>query len=163
MAIPMELERRFRVTGETWRPAAHRSSQIRQGYITDTDGVTVRVRRIGERGYITIKTPPAGIARAELEYEIPAEHADFLIASTCGSRTIDKVRHEVLFAGRTWTVDEFQGTNAGLVLAEIELDAADRAISLPEWVGLEVTTQTRFHNSYLSRHPFGQWRRDDAA
>jgi len=162
MAIPMECERRFLVTGNEWRGVSHRSSPIRQGYLTDCDGVTVRVRRVGERGYITIKTPQQGISRAELEYEIPVDHADFLIETACGRRMVEKVRHEISHAGLAWTVDEFHGLNRGLVLAEIELDRADRPVPLPAWIGPEVTSATQFHNSYLSRHPFTLWPSDAA-
>ena len=163
MPIPVECERRFLVTGDGWREMARQANRIRQGYLTNTEGVTVRVRRVGERGYLTIKTPKQGISRAELEYEIPAEHADFLIEAACGRRMIEKVRHEITHAGLAWTVDEFHGLNQGLVLAEIELDRADRPLVLPAWVGPEVTATNRFHNSYLSRHPYSLWVLDGAA
>jgi len=163
MAIPIECERRFLVMGDEWRHCASQSNRIRQGYLTNTDGVTVRIRRVGERAYITVKTPKQGIARAEFEYEIPADHADFMIETACGRRMIEKVRHDVCHQGLAWTVDEFHGLNHGLVLAEIELDRADRPLVLPSWVGPEVTATNRFHNSYLSRHPYSQWVMDGAA
>lgn len=158
MAIPIECERRFLVTSDAWRGKARAAHRIRQGYITSTDGVTVRVRRIGDRGFLTIKTPHQGFSRAELEYEIPCDHAEFLIASACNRHMVEKVRHDISIDGMAWTVDEFGGLNQGLVLAEIELDHADRKLLLPSWVGPEVTSSNQFHNSYLSRHPFSQWK-----
>ncbi len=158
MAIPIECERRFLVTSDAWRCDACAAHRIRQGYITSTDGVTVRVRRIGERGFLTIKTPHHGISRAELEYEIPCDHAEFLIATACNRQMVEKMRHDVSIDGMAWTVDEFDGLNQGLVLAEIELDHADRPLLLPAWIGPEVTGSSQFHNSYLSRHPFTSWK-----
>ena len=157
MAIPIECERRFLVTGDGWREAARRASRIRQGYLTNSDGVTVRVRLVDERGFLTIKTAKRGASRAELEYEIPADHAGFLIETACGRRTVEKIRHEIPHGGLAWTVDEFHGLNQGLILAEIELDRADRPLALPPWIGPEVTATDRFHNSYLSRHPYSLW------
>lgn len=158
MTIPIECERRFLVTSDAWRRSSLAAQRIRQGYITSTDGVTVRVRCIGERGFLTIKTPHQGISRAELEYEIPRDHAEFLIASACHRQMVEKVRHDVSVDGLAWTVDEFGGLNQGLVLAEIELDHAERPLRLPAWIGPEVTASTQFHNSYLSRHPFTLWK-----
>ena len=158
MAIPIECERRFLVTSDAWRGSARAARRIRQGYITSTDGVTVRVRRVGDQAFLTIKAPHQGISRVELEYEIPCDHAEFLIASACNRQMVEKIRHDVAVDGLAWTVDEFAGSNQGLVLAEIELDHAERPVRLPAWVGPEVTGASQFHNSYLSRHPFTSWR-----
>ena len=163
MTIPIECERRFLVAGDGWRRHSSQSRRIRQGYLTNSEGVTVRVRLVGERAFLTVKTPKRGASRAEFEYEIPVDHADFLFNTACGRRTIEKVRHDVGHGGLTWTVDEFHGLNQGLVLAEIELDRADRPLALPAWVGPEVTATNRFHNSYLSRHPYSLWVLDGAA
>ena len=42
-----------------------------------------------------------------------------------------------------WEIDVFEGDNAGLVIAEIELEAEDQAVALPDWVGEEVTEDRR--------------------
>jgi len=157
MPIPIECERRFLVTGDEWKGMARRSHRIRQGYLTTNDKVTVRVRLLGERGYLTIKSAQRGFTRNELEYEIPADHAEFLLNTACGRMMVEKVRHEVPHDGQAWEVDEFAGLNDGLVLAEIELDRADRPLALPAWVGREVTAMDHFHNSYLCRHPYTRW------
>jgi adenylate cyclase len=54
-------------------------------------------------------------------------------------------------------VDEFEGANAGLVMAEIELEHADQAVELPDWAGAEVTADPRYQNASLVRHPFREW------
>ena len=158
MAIPIECERRFLVSGEEWRSKVRHSRKIRQGYLTTADDVTVRVRRIGSSSaYLTIKTPHEGVGRVELEYQIPPDHADFLMETACGSRIVKKTRHEVTANGVSWVIDEFEGDNLGLVIAEVELECMERQLTLPDWVGPEVTAIDRFHNSHLAEHPFADW------
>jgi adenylate cyclase len=163
MSIPIECERRFLVVSDGWRPHVRRMQAIRQGYLAAGDAATVRVRRIGALGFLAVKTPHEGISRNELEYEIPAEHANFLIDTACGHRTVEKTRHDVMIGAALWTVDVFHGLNDGLILAEIELDAPDRPLALPHWIGPEVTLAEQFSNSSLSRHPFARWRKRKVA
>ena len=66
----------------------------------------------------------------------------------------------MLHEGHEWEIDEFLGDNAGLVVAELELDAEDEAFALPDWVGREVTHLPRYYNLNLASHPFSRW--DDA-
>ena len=54
-------------------------------------------------------------------------------------------------------VDEFLGSNAGLVLAEIELRSVAEPVPLPPWVGPEITGDERFANSSLYQRPYGSW------
>jgi adenylate cyclase len=59
--------------------------------------------------------------------------------------------------GILWEVDEFLGENLGLVVAEVELLSEDQQISLPSWVGQEVTHDARYFNSALSAIPYSRW------
>lgn len=156
MAIPVEHERKFLVVGSEWRRGA-RAFPIRQGYIKDSGKMTVRVRRVGDTALLTIKSRSKGRSRVEFEYPIPVEHADYLLTWGCERLPIEKVRHELVHAGRCWEIDEFQGANKGLVLAEIELANPDEPIELPPWVGREVTGDARFSNSHLYVHPYRNW------
>ncbi len=150
-----EIERKFLVQRELWRPSAV-VHDVRQGYLSREPGRTVRVRRKDARGYLTIKGPTVGASRAEYEYEIPAADADALLAM-CPSPLIEKRRHVLVHEGKTWEVDEFWGDNAGLLLAEIELDREDERFALPPWAGQEVTTDARYFNASLAVHPFTRW------
>lgn len=140
-----EIERKFLLRDAGWRDAIEKSEEIRQGYLSRG----VRVRRIGTRGLLTIKGP-GGLVRAEFEYDIPLDDADAMLADLCSHPLIEKTRHTVQHAGRVWTVDEFHGQHAGLFLAEIELDRPDARISLPDWVGEEVTGNPRYQNATLA-------------
>lgn len=162
----IEIERKFLVTGDAWRERSgsaempETSVRFRQGYIPTggaTEGTTVRVRLEGERGVLTIKARTAGLARLEYEYPIPAGDALEMLDHVCGQPQIDKVRHTRQVGAHVWEIDEFLGENAGLVVAEIELSAEDEAFERPEWLGEEVTHDTRYLNVNLARTPWRQW------
>lgn len=155
-----EIERKFLVTGDDWRRGA-RGIPYRQGYLSaGADAVcTVRARVAGERAYLTIKGRAFEGARDEYEYPIPVADAEELLERLCAGGRIEKIRHRVPHAGRTWEVDEFTGENAPLVVAEVELDRIDAEVSLPSWVGREVTDDPRYTNAALARHPYSRWGR----
>jgi adenylate cyclase len=152
--MPVEIERKFLVVGEGWRSLAQWRQRFRQGYLSRGPGTTVRVRLAGQAAFLTVKGDGL-IARAEFEYAIPAEHAEAMLANLCEPPLIEKTRHEVWHAGLLWQVDEFHGDSEGLVVAEVELRAADQAVELPDWVGREVTGDMAYRNSELSRRPDG--------
>jgi adenylate cyclase len=70
---------------------------------------------------------------------------------------IDKTRYRVRHADHLWEVDEFAGDNAGLIVAEIELQAEDEPFERPSWLGAEVSDDPRYYNANLARHPFKDW------
>ncbi len=151
--MPVEIERKFLVAKDSWRGHAP-GQRYCQGYLSKGD-VTVRVRRAGPRAFLTIKGSGDGIVRPEFEYEIPVEEAEEMI-KLCRRPLIEKTRYEVLHEGVLWEVDEFEGENAGLVLAEVELEHPDQFLALPEWVGEEVTSDQRYRNSQLVDAPMGE-------
>jgi adenylate cyclase len=116
----------------------------------------VRVRRAGDHAFLTIKGESVALVRPEFEYEIPVADAEPLLAM-CERPLIDKHRHVVFHEGHTWEVDEFLGANAGLLVAEIELERAEEEFARPAWVGDEVTDDRRYLNANLVEHPFTQW------
>jgi adenylate cyclase len=123
----------------------------------NNDKLSIRVRVDGPAAAtLTIKTASAGRERAEYEYAIPLADAESLMRHREGS-VIAKTRHIVPAGELAWEVDVFEGDNAGLVVAEIELDRADRPFERPAWVGAEVTDDRRYYNADLARLPFKQW------
>jgi CYTH domain-containing protein len=152
-----EIERKFLVCGD-FKSQAASSSRIRQAYINQAGGRTVRVRIRDEKAYLTIKGPSldGGLSRFEWEIEIPVADAEQLLELRV-SAVIDKRRYLVPFEGHTFEVDEFYGDNEGLVMAEVELSEPDEAFARPSWLGREVTGDPRYYNSHLSRHPFKEW------
>ena len=112
----------------------------------------------GERAVITIKSKSVGASRGEWEYEIPVPDAAELLERLCEQPLVEKTRHRIDYRGHTWEVDEFMGENAGLVVAEIELGSEDEAFDKPDWIGQEVTGDTRYYNSSLIRLPYSKWK-----
>jgi len=165
--VPLEIERKFLVTDDRWRTLAERTVPMAQGYLNDQDAlesgrqqVSVRVRLEGDEARLNLKSRELGHTREEYDYRIPVEDARALLARCVGG-LIDKRRHFVVHAGRLWEVDEFLGDNAGLVVAEIELESADAPFERPPWLGVEVTDALRYYNLALAARPYSQWCEDE--
>ena len=155
--MPQEIERKFLVRGNGWRDHGG-GVAYRQGYLSTEAERTVRVRLIRDKGWLTIKGITVGATRAEYEYEIPADEAGEMLDNLCERPLIEKTRYRIEHQGLTWEVDEFDGDNAGLIIAEVELDEEHQAIVLPDWVGEEVTGDPRYYNANLIANPFTRWR-----
>ena len=153
-----EIERKFLVVGDAWREGA-RGKAYAQGYLCTTPERTVRVRVGGDRGFLTVKGARTGVSRAEFEYEIPVGDARAMLDGLCIRPVIEKTRYRIEHGGLVWEVDEFAGENAGLVIAEVELEREEQVFSRPAWVGEEVSADDRYANSYLAEHPFSKWTR----
>lgn len=151
-----EIERKFLVTGTDYRSGQR--TLFKQGYISIDPAHTIRVRISDKKAFLTIKGMTKGVERMEYEYQIPVTDAEEMLENLCKQTIIEKYRY-VLPAGNglKWEVDEFLGANAGLVVAEIELRHSDEQVSLPQWLGREVSGEERFYNSNLSQHPFCEW------
>jgi adenylate cyclase len=117
---------------------------------------SVRVRIDGDRANLNIKSATLGVERLEFEYAVPPEQARVLLAELSGE-VVEKTRHEVRHEAHLWEIDEFAGENAGLIVAEIELEDADEAFARPDWLGAEVSDDPRYYNSELARHPYSRW------
>ncbi len=151
-----EIERKFLVKGEAWKALAA-GTVYRQGYLSTVKERTVRVRTVGEKGFLTIKGVTTGVTRAEFEYEVPAADANAMLDGLCEKPLVEKTRYRIPLDGYTWEVDEFHGDNDGLVVAEVELKSADEKPPLPEWVGEDVSSDPRYFNSNLVKKPFKTW------
>ncbi|MEB3280866.1 MAG: CYTH domain-containing protein [Lyngbya sp.] len=152
----IEIERKFLVKDDRWRSLATGILYC-QGYISSEKGRTVRVRIIGNQGYLTIKGPVASRVRSEFEYVIPVEDAEEMLQTLCERPFVEKKRHKISFGDLIWEVDEFLGENQGLILAEVELPDPNQIIEIPDWIGEEVSHDPRYFNSNLVKHPYCQW------
>ncbi|GGC08977.1 adenylate cyclase [Novosphingobium endophyticum] len=154
--MAVEIERKFLVEGDAWRDSVTASRRIRQAYLSNGGAASVRIRVIDEeKSVLTVKSKgksgEAALSRAEFEYSVPLEDAVAMLDLRTG-RIIDKMRHLVPAGnGRTWEVDVFAGAHEGLVLAEIELEAADEPVEIPSWIGREVTGDPRYGNVALAQ------------
>lgn len=152
-----EIERKFLVDRDAWHPDPAQGKRYRQGYLSNDPARIVRVRIAGDQAFLTIKGVTTGIERLEFEYPIPVADADQLLSDLCIHPLIEKIRYRVPWGGHVWEVDVFEGDNAGLIVAEIELPGHDTPFSKPAWVGQEVSADPRYFNAALITHPFSQW------
>ena len=152
-----EIERKFLVRSDQWRDAVHKSTRMRQGYLCTDPERNVRVRTKGDKAVLTIKGRSEGIRRLEFEYEIPKDDAEAVLSNLCLPWVIEKTRHLVNHDGLLWEIDEFAGVNDGLIVAEVELEDEQQSVSLPEWVGEEVSHDPKYLNANLVSRPFKDW------
>ena len=154
----MEIERKFLVQSQEYRKQAVSSIKITQGFLNTDPERTVRIRIQGEHGYLTIKgiSNTSGTMRQEWEFEIELDPAKEILG-LCEATTIEKIRYLVNCGSHMFEVDEFQGVNEGLVIAEVELESEDEEYSRPSWLGQEVTGDIKYYNAQLSKTPFKQW------
>ncbi len=144
-----EIERKFLVLGDGWREGVVRTEHLRDGLIARFGDGKVRVRLGEGRAWVAVKGPRHGFSRAEFEYQIPLADAEEMLATLCEGPILDKLRHCIPYAGRTWSVDVHHGRLEGLVLAEVELPSVDAHVVLPDWIGREVTGDPLFRRDAL--------------
>ena len=155
--MAQEIERKFLVTNDNWRKLA-KGQPYCQGYLATAEpGQSVRVRIVGDQGFLTIKGPAQGVTRAEFEYSIPVTDAEKMLDTLCQRPFIQKTRYRLPIDDVVWEIDVFEGDNAGLSVAEVELHSEAQPFEQPDWLGEEVSGQTRYYNSSLVKNPYSNW------
>ncbi len=151
-----EIERKFLIINEEWRELAT-ATLYKQGYLSTVPERTVRIRVVGEKAYFAVKGITKGFTRTEFEYEIPILDANQMLDGLCERPIIEKNRYKLDFAGLIWEIDEYLGENQGLIIAEVELEDESQELSLPDWVGKEVSDDPKYYNANLVANPFSKW------
>ncbi len=154
----IEIERKFLVNDKFLKEALPKKGiKIWQAYLVNKKNRSLRIRQKGEKAYITIKIGNNPLSRKEFEYEIPLTDLLEMKKEFKDCPSVEKIRYEYLYEGNLWEIDIFEGTNDGLVLCEIELSEKNIAFKKPEWIGEEVTHNTKYLNINLASEPFKQW------
>jgi adenylate cyclase len=157
MPINMEIERKFLLSRVPDEVRELPGVLIEQGFLNADKRRVTRVRVTSEgEAFLTVKGLAHGASRVEIETPIDPLKAQAMLTMVEGS-IISKVRRKITVAGKVWEIDEFQGANAGLVVAEIELESEEETFELPSWAGLEVTEDPRYANSSLALSPHSSW------
>lgn len=154
--MALEIERKFLITSEEYKTITQPLPYV-QGYIVITEEKIVRIRTVGNKGFITVKLRVNDITRKEYEYEIPYTDAVEMLEETSLLGKVEKYRYRIEHQGFLWEVDEFIGSNQGLVIAEIELTSEDQMFNKPSWIGEEVTQDPRYLNARLALKPYTEW------
>lgn len=157
--MALEIERKFLVTSDKYKQEAFKATRITQGYLSSATGRTVRVRTMGDKGFITIKgkSNASGTTRFEWEKEISPDDVRQLL-ELCEPGIIDKTRYLVKAGEYTYEIDEFYGDNEGLTVAEIELPDENAPFEHASWLGKEVTGDRRYYNASLTKMPYKNWK-----
>jgi adenylate cyclase len=154
----IEIERKFLVLSDAFKLEAFKQTHIVQAFLNSDKNRTVRVRIKDEQGFLTIKGKSSedGTSRFEWERKISKSGAEALL-NLCEEGMIDKIRYEIKCGAHVFEVDEFFGSNDGLIVAEVELSDVLEDFNKPKWLGEEVTGQSKYFNSQLVKHPFKNW------
>ncbi|MEA2109123.1 MAG: CYTH domain-containing protein [Pseudomonadota bacterium] len=155
--MAIEIERKYLVSSMAWKAQADAGARLLQGYMANTQKVTIRVRIAGEQAWLTLKSASAGIRRKEFECSLPVADAKQILDEFCLGQVIHKTRYRLPLGGHVWEIDVFHDANEGLVLAEIELKNEQENFTLPAWIGQEVSADKRYYNAYLSQTPYSAW------
>lgn len=153
----IEIERKFLLKHEGWRRQSESKTYLVQGYLSVTPEATVRVRIAADRAFLTLKGKRSNYSATEFEYPVPLDDAHQILKQMCVHSPVEKWRHIVKHHGHIWEIDEFLGPNAGLYVAEIELESANAEFSIPDWLGEEVSHDPRYTNASLAQHPYSAW------
>ncbi|KJV07738.1 CYTH domain-containing protein [Methylocucumis oryzae] len=155
--MALEIEHKFLLANDSWRQHVSHSVRYRQGYLSSAVTSSIRVRVSAEHAWLNIKSATIGTCRHEYEYPIPLTDANEMLDNLCLKPLIEKTRHFVNIDGFQWEIDEFEGVNQGLCVAEIELPEIGVAFTKPAWLGQEVTDDVRYYNNALAQNPYCNW------
>lgn len=151
-----EIERKFLVLNDDYKKQSE-GILYKQGFLSIHKERVVRIRLIGDKGFLTVKGITKNISRCEFEYEIPFKEAEYMLNELCENPIIVKFRFKIAMENFVWEVDEFQEENEGLVVAEIELEEENQEYPIPSWLGKEVSGDPKYYNANLVRFPFSKW------
>ena len=152
----IEIERKFLVKKDSW-PQSDERIVMRQGYLAQQGDLVCRVRQKDEQYFLSIKARIDNLSSYDYEYPIPSADGETMLNKLCDHACVSKTRHLIKQGDLVWEIDEFYDANAGLVVAEIELSAADQPFERPDWLGEEVSDDKRYTNYALYCKPYREW------
>lgn len=143
-----EIEHKYLVINDTYKQMATGKVAIRQGYLNRNPDRIVRIRTMGEKGFLTVKSRNHGAKRLEFEYEIPGHDAKEIL-KLAEPGIVEKTRYIVPYEGLLWEVDEFHGSLNGVTVAEVEIPDTDIGYKKPPFIGEDITGNPDYYNSNL--------------
>ncbi len=155
--MSIEIEHKFLVSSDDWRRRAGPGVRYRQGYIASNETGMVRINLTAEKSWLTIKQAQTPLRRLEYEYPVPRGDAEEMLSTVCLAGLVTKQRYRLQDGEHVWEIDVFEDDNAGLIVAEIELSAEGEAFEHPDWLGEEISTDSRYHAMNLAMHPYTKW------
>jgi len=153
----IEIERKFLVKKIPDNLDTYERIDMTQGYLNTAP--VVRVRKENDDYVLTYKG--SGLL-SHSEYNLPLNKEAFEhLLKKCDGIIISKSRYKIPIENNlTAELDIFKGDLDSLKLVEVEFDSVEEANNFipPEWFGEDVTTDGRYHNSYISKYGLLKWR-----
>ena len=146
--MAFEIEHKYLVDNDSYKEMATGKLEIRQGYLNRNPDRTVRVRTMGSKGFLTVKSRNHGDKRLEFEYEIP-DHDAIEMLKLAEPGIVEKTRYIIPYGNLIWEVDEFHGSLKGVVVAEVEIPETDTIYEKPPFIGVDITGNPAYYNSNL--------------
>ena len=147
----IEIERKFLVKKIPDNLDTYERIDMIQGYLNTAP--VVRVRKENDDYVLTYKG--SGLL-SHSEYNLPLNKESFEhLLKKCDGIIISKSRYKIPIENNlTAELDIFKGDLDSLKLVEVEFDSVEEANNFipPEWFGEDVTTDGRYHNSYISKY-----------
>jgi len=149
----VEIERKFLVDRLPDDLSQYPHAEIEQGYLCTSP--TVRIRKLGEQYWLTIKekVSNASVAIHNREEEFRLSEDKYMhLKSKCDGRMVHKTRYKIPIGELTAELDVFHGRHEGLVIVEVEFPDTVMADSFvkPDWFGADVSLDKRYRNSHLA-------------
>ncbi|MBL7003511.1 MAG: CYTH domain-containing protein [Gammaproteobacteria bacterium] len=155
--MSIEIERKFLLKNDDWKHEKKTQRFYQQAYFCNTLKVSVRVRISDDEAWVSFKSSTKNISRYEFEYNVPLADAQHMIEEFAQGSVISKIRYFVPIGQHIYEIDVFEGDNAGLVVAEVELSDEQEEFIKPNWLGKEVSDDVRYFNNNLVGHPYKEW------
>ena len=153
----IEIERKFLVKEMPDNLDNYERVDMTQGYL-NTNPV-VRIRKENDDYVLTYKG--SGLL-SRSEYNLPLNEESFNhLIKKCDGIIISKSRYKIPLKNNLIAeLDIFKGDLDSLKLVEVEFNSVEEADNFipPEWFGEDVTTDNRYHNSYISKYGLLKWR-----
>ena len=153
----IEIERKFLVKEIPDNLDTYERIDMTQGYL-NTDPV-VRVRKENDDYVLTYKGSGL-LSHSEYNLLLNKEAFEHLLKK-CDGIIISKSRYKIPIENNlTAELDIFKGDLDSLKLVEVEFGSVEEANNFipPEWFGEDVTTDNRYHNSYIAKYGLLKWR-----
>ncbi|MDD3412917.1 MAG: CYTH domain-containing protein [Lachnospiraceae bacterium] len=145
-----EIEKKFLIKKIPENITSYSYHIIEQGYLCTNP--VVRIRKQDYEYYLTYKGKGMMI-REEYNLPLTKDAYEHLLEKVDGN-IISKIRYLIpLPDDLTVELDLFKSPNPNLILAEVEFPSEEAADSFqpPSWFGEEVTKDSKYHNSNMSK------------
>jgi adenylate cyclase len=180
LAINTEIERRFLVDGRSDKPWRECDSKVKiKQFYLDNTALEINQQSIAYSGFELVKITPEEhlilvgekdwVSRIRMADEdiiltmkgkrlhASATELEWKINSLASMQNLELLPHVIKTRfnkfgddGLLWEVDEFEGSLAGLILAEVELESQDQIVEIPTWIGMELTGLGNWSNAALA-------------